>query len=1109
MKSRVKSSDNASRYRSAVAKAKTGDDCQSDDARQSLRPWFCKVGVLVLMILSVPVALAQTQQANIQGGPRVDAENKFKEGQALRAQRTPEARKSAIEKYQESLTLFRSIGDRAAESRVLYVIGVTYSESRDPRKAIEFYKQALILVRALANRKNEAVTLASLGLAFDESGDRKQALDHHLQALPIQRELGDHVSELATLLRIGDDYNSLKQQQKALDFFNQAVTVARQVGDRRAEALSLHDMATAYDVLGEKQKALENYNLALPIWRTIADKSSEASTLMGIGIVNDSLGDKHTAVGFYEQALIAAKQGKDSNLERATLFALGIAYNFVGEKQKALETYNQLLTIAKTAGDRSAEADALLKIGNVYNSLGDADKGLEYYERVLLIQRELRDLSGEATTLNNMGTVYIRFDKPKALEYFNNALAKLVEVNSLRAAILNNIGGVYDLQGDKQKALSYYRQALPMAQKLNDRLQEARTLDRIAVIYDSTGDRTNALELFSQALALEAALGDHRGEVNTLAGLMLFWKKSDPACAAFQGKLAVNVFESLRANIKGVDKELQRSFIRSNEGTYRILADLLLSSGRLAEAQEVLNLFKDQQFFDFNSGVQSQPALVTFTAKEAAAAHRFELAAKRVENAAKPLDELRIRIGQNQPSPSDANTLNELQQQLSAALKEFLAALKLSESEFAVVDPVKDRVTDIADTRNLQRVLTDLSKQKGHKAVAIYTLVGEDNLRTLLITPDNLFTASQEIKAVDVNDKAEQLWGLLQTDKYDPATLSHELYDIIFKPIESQLPKDTDTILWSLDGKLRYLPMAALYDGSQYLVQRFNHVVFTRADAERMLRPVSQHWTGLGLASSKAQTVELLGDTIRFNALPGVNAEIKAVFKAQGSSDGIISGEVLPDAQFTEASMLAALKLKRPLVHISSHFSFRPGDEARSFLLLGDGGALTLEEMKQHPGLFSGVELLTLSACNTAAQQEANGREIDGFAELAQRLGAGSVLATLWPVSDNSTPWLMKEFYKTREAGTGITKADAMRLAQLSLLNGTAQAEPLPEAQKGPGTRVKIIVLPAGVKRDSQTRSVEALYISADNAPAYQRDQKHPFAHPYYWAPFILVGNSR
>ena len=99
MKSRVKSSDNASRYRSAVAKAKTGDDCQSDDARQSLRPWFCKVGVLVLMILSVPVALAQTQQANIQGGPRVDAENKFKEGQVLRAQRTPEARKSAIDKY--------------------------------------------------------------------------------------------------------------------------------------------------------------------------------------------------------------------------------------------------------------------------------------------------------------------------------------------------------------------------------------------------------------------------------------------------------------------------------------------------------------------------------------------------------------------------------------------------------------------------------------------------------------------------------------------------------------------------------------------------------------------------------------------------------------------------------------------------------------------------------------------------------------------------------------------------------------------------------------------------------------------------------------------------
>jgi CHAT domain-containing protein len=226
----------------------------------------------------------------------------------------------------------------------------------------------------------------------------------------------------------------------------------------------------------------------------------------------------------------------------------------------------------------------------------------------------------------------------------------------------------------------------------------------------------------------------------------------------------------------------------------------------------------------------------------------------------------------------------------------------------------------------------------------------------------------------------------------------------------------------------------------------------------------------------------------------------------------VLDGEILPDAKFTKAAMLSALKQKRPLVHISSHFSFRPGDEARSFLLLGDGTAMTLAEMKQQKDLFSGVELLTLSACNTAAQQAgANGREIDGFAELAQRLGAGSVMATLWPVADNSTPWFMREFYKTRESGGGLTKAEAFRRAQLALLNGTAGTKPLPASQKGAGSFVQIVI--GGKDGGNGGRSGNAstragvVYVSEKDAPLFQLDDKKPFAHPYYWAPFILIGN--
>jgi len=192
-------------------------------------------------------------------------------------------------------------------------------------------------------------------------------------------------------------------------------------------------------------------------------------------------------------------------------------------------------------------------------------------------------------------------------------------------------------------------------------------------------------------------------------------------------------------------------------------------------------------------------------------------------------------------------------------------------------------------------------------------------------------------------------------------------------------------------------------------------------------------------------------------------------------------------------------------------FSFRPGDEARSFLLMGDGSAFTLDEMKREAGLFEGVELLTLSACNTAAQQpDANGREIDGFAELAQRLGAGAVMATLWPVSDASTPWLMREFYTRRQAKKGTTKAQALRDAQMALLNGSAQTPPSPDTRKSEVSKLEVVVTKDG-KSDGQKseRGAERFYMAAKDAPPFKKDPKRPFAHPYYWAPFVLIGNWR
>jgi CHAT domain-containing protein len=154
-------------------------------------------------------------------------------------------------------------------------------------------------------------------------------------------------------------------------------------------------------------------------------------------------------------------------------------------------------------------------------------------------------------------------------------------------------------------------------------------------------------------------------------------------------------------------------------------------------------------------------------------------------------------------------------------------------------------------------------------------------------------------------------------------------------------------------------------------------------------------------------------------------------------------------------------------------------------LLLGDGTRLTLREIKDGDFDFRNVDLITLSACETAigGGKDANGQEIEGFGALAQKQGAKGVIATLWPVADRSTGLLMRHLYRFRQQ-QGMTKAEGLREAQLAFIRGT---------ELGPAT----LEAESGANREG-----------AGAGPGISGgDPSRPYAHPFYWAPFILMGN--
>src|SRR5215831_11302069 len=104
-------------------------------------------------------------------------------------------------------------------------------------------------------------------------------------------------------------------------------------------------------------------------------------------------------------------------------------------------------------------------------------------------------------------------------------------------------------------------------------------------------------------------------------------------------------------------------------------------------------------------------------------------------------------------------------------------------------------------------------RELGPGVVALYTLVGENKYRVILTTPEFQKGYEYPIKAADLNRKVLEFREVLQNPKYDPLPLAQELYKILLGPVAKDLEKaKVHTIMWSLDGVLRYVPVSALHD---------------------------------------------------------------------------------------------------------------------------------------------------------------------------------------------------------------------------------------------------------------------------------------------------------
>ncbi|MGH9970569.1 MAG: CHAT domain-containing protein [Pyrinomonadaceae bacterium] len=875
---------------------------------------------------------------------------------------------------------------------------------------------------------------------------------------------------------------ALKKYQEASRLFAEA-RVRFQVSDTiRSEALAVANIALVYDEMGEKKKALEYHDQALSLRRQSNDKRAEAITLNNIGTVVSSLGEKQKALEYYFQAIAVLKQVYEPSqvndtkiVEAATLDNIGLVHASLGENHKALEYFTQALPLRRFVGDRRGGVATLNNIGRLYSSLSENEKALEYYNQALTLTRAAGYRRGEASTLNNIGLVY---------------------------ASLN----------DDKTALDYYYRALDIQIEAGDRGGEATTTSNIGSSVASLGDSERSLTVFNEALLKLRQVGDRRGEANALDWLQNVWVSlGNPRLAIFYGKQSVNRYQELRQAIQGLELETQRKYLKTVESTYRRLAETLIKEGRLFEAGQVLSLLKEEEYFGYvRRDVEEIKKLSTRTdlrPDERAALTRYEqLAGKVTEYGLEfgKLDELRNKQGTAFEKQPEYDDLKNKLDTANAAFRLFVEKDLVSE----LGKPVKKEI-------ELDRALQAKLQDWGSGTVAVYTIAGEERYRVILTTPKVQIDGKTEIKAADLNKKIFEFRAALQSPSVDPRPLGKELYDILIKPIERDLAAaEAKTLLWSLDGTLRYIPVAALSpDGVHYLAEKYQSVVVTSTIRPNLMSEIDPNWQVLGAGVTKpSRVIEPNGIAeILFSALPGVASELQAVVRGnemQGAEKNGTKGMRLVDDDFDlvalENSMSSRIgrKPKYNVIHLATHFRL-VSDSARAFLHLGKNQTLTHERVSDSTALnFGDVELVTLSACNTGfgtatenkvaashdqerkTMEKNNGVEVDSLATFIELRGARAVMATLWPVADESTSLLMGEFYRLKEQNPRMAKSEAMQKAQQAMIAGKLKA-----SGTASGCRAELV---SGQKR-----------------PNFRCDEDAPFAHPYFWSPFILIGNWR
>ena len=937
-------------------------------------------------------------------------------------------------------------------------------------RAISGSKNALVTERAaeLLNLARKVAKAESDTLGTHIGGD---ALALRYRWMPSERDqrVGAAVAESLAVVAQGQ-----RQLERADNQFRKALALYRSLGEQRREAWVVGSLGVVAYARGNVARADSIYREALLLRRRLGDPRLIGNTLNALGITSQQLRRYAVAHDYLQEARRVREASGDRVGLANTLNLLGLTSVQLGQPDSAAYWYDQGLALAVAAGDSTRAAELTLNTGLLHAALGEYAAAQALFDRALVIAQargDARLLAGVERSPADMRMRQGRFAEAAHGLERTIALDEQLSDPLLLAQDLLTLGRVAVNLRDPGLGRAPLERALGLADSLHSASIQAQALINLSTLVGMEGDPRGAERLSARALAQAVAAGDSElvhGAATTLGQQLAEhgdFKGARPwferALKAGRG-LADEERASDHHNVAVVAAHTGR--FDDAERDYRVALDLaerlglpdvawpaILGLGDLAERRG--DLLKALALDRRAAGM-----IDTLRAEQGAETQSIAVLGRRLFT----FEAVIHLLGKLEPRYPDSGYAAEAFQWAERArARAFLdllegAASRAGTRERATGVPV--RVQTLKDARDLLRSDREalLEYSVGDSSTTLW-LVTRRGSRHLILPPRATLRARAELFRRGLGDPSG-------AERSSTLNASRALYRALIEPVERDLASVTHLIV-SADDALLLIPFEALLTRDpeaenavpapgSYLVDRFAISYVPSATVLATLRE-----------PAKTNVVVALGDP-RFAdpgaaptagpalaPLPNTAAEVATLRSLAGSRRFV----ALTGADATRARLLALPELPEAgLLHLATHGVADESEPGRSGLWLapdapaGAPGFLAVDDIL---GMTLKSEIVTLSACETGLGRLERGEGVLGLTRAFLAAGARSVVVSLWRVNDRSTAMLMEGFYRAL-LQRGLAREDALAEAKRALLAA------------------------------SETRS------------------------PYYWAPFVLVGEA-